>query len=296
MTGDLRQICLVGYGEVGQMLHEDLPQTCDFVAWDTRFPVGGSGPARVATARGLTLTAGAAAAVRSADLVISAVTAEEALEAVQAVLPGLKPGAWYLDLNSCAPATKIAAAELVLAAGGHYVEGAVMAPVGPRRLGTAMLLGGPDAAAFLPVAKALGFTGAEVFSDHYGKASAAKMCRSIMVKGLEALVLEALLSARHYGVEDKVLSSLDNLLADRDWPNLSQYMISRALQHGRRRAEEMREVAKTVADAGVRPRMSGATAESQDAAAAFAAALDADGLDDMLDRILLMARKGTQGE
>ena len=47
-----------------------------------------------------------------------------------------------------------------------------------------------------------------VFSDEIGRASAAKMCRSVIVKGMEALLGESLLAARHYGVESAVLESL----------------------------------------------------------------------------------------
>jgi hypothetical protein len=63
-------------------------------------------------------------------------------------------------------------------------------------------------------------------------------------------------------------------------------MISRTLEHGKRRAEEMREVARTVEEAGLSPLMSSACAERQDRSAAFAYALSCDSLPDMLDAIL----------
>jgi hypothetical protein len=64
-----------------------------------------------------------------------------------------------------------------------------------------------------------------------------------------------------------VLNSLSDLLPVGDWEKLARYMISRALEHGARRAEEMREAAKTVAEAGIAPLMSEATAERQDISA-----------------------------
>ena len=97
----------------------------------------------------------------------------------------------------------------------------------------------------------LGFTGASVFAREVGKASAAKMCRSVMVKGMEALLTESLLTARRHGVEETVLASLKDLFPAADWRKLAQYMISRSLIHGKRRAEEMREVAQTVKNAGL---------------------------------------------
>jgi len=107
-----------------------------------------------------------------------------------------------------------------------------------------------------------------------------------MIKGVEALLTESLLSARRYGVESTVLESLGNLFPGMDWPTLSAYMISRSLQHGRRRAEEMREVAVTVRDAGIDPHMSLAIASRQDWAATHASAAAIQPLESMLDAIL----------
>jgi len=286
----IERICLIGFGEVGQMLDAAFPEALVRSSWDIAFPDEGSAQAQAAEKGLVSVAWNAADAAAEADLIISAVTAEAALAAAESVLLGIKKGAYYLDLNSCAPNTKVEAAGKVNARGGHYVEGAVMAPIGPKGIDTPILLGGPYAETFLPEAASVGFGGMEVFAAEYGKASAAKMCRSIMVKGLESLIMEALLTARHYGVEEKMLSSLSNLLSGKDWPALSQYMISRSLQHGKRRAEEMREVAKTVEDAALKPRMSSACSESQDAAAAFADALKEPDLAGMLDHILAAYR------
>jgi 3-hydroxyisobutyrate dehydrogenase-like beta-hydroxyacid dehydrogenase len=225
-------------------------------------------------------------ALAGRDLVISAVTAGECLAAAREAAPSIAPGTVYFDLNSVAPSTKSAAARAIEAAGGRYVEAAVMSPIGLKRIASPMLTGGPHAAAFAPLAQALGFVGVEVFADTVGRASAAKMCRSVMVKGMEALLAESLLAARHYGVEATVLDSLRDLFPGEDWPTLARYMISRSLQHGRRRAEEMREVAKTVGDAGLDPWMSAACAQRQDWAADHRAAFAQPRLDLLLDAVL----------
>jgi 3-hydroxyisobutyrate dehydrogenase-like beta-hydroxyacid dehydrogenase len=202
----------------------------------------------------------------------------------------MKPGAYFLDVNSVSPSVKTQSAALIDDSGARYVEAAIMSPINPKRVGSPMLLGGKHAAAFLPLAQALGFSGAEVFSDQVGRASAAKMCRSVMIKGMEALLTESLLSARHYGVESTVIDSLRNLFPVADWSTLARYMISRSLVHGRRRAEEMREVAQTVSEAGLRPHMSAACAERQDWAASFRDAASIEELDAMLDAVLNRAQ------
>jgi 3-hydroxyisobutyrate dehydrogenase-like beta-hydroxyacid dehydrogenase len=201
------------------------------------------------------------------------------------------PGTWFLDLNSVSPGVKRQAARLIGERGARYVEAAVMAPVPPKRLATAMLLGGPHAAAFLPLAQRLGFAGAQVFSNEIGRASAAKMCRSVLVKGMEALLAESLLAARSHGVDEAVLASMRDVLPATDWRAVARYMISRSLRHGVRRAEEMREVARTLAEAGVEPSMSRACVERQSWAAQHRDAAAASTLESMLDAILAAERE-----
>jgi 3-hydroxyisobutyrate dehydrogenase-like beta-hydroxyacid dehydrogenase len=283
----IRTICLLGFGEVGQTLAEDLT-SCSLTAWDVLFADAASTPSKALGRHPVAAGKSAAAAAAEADLVISAVTAAQDVTAAEAVAGGLRHGTFFLDVNSASPEAKKKSAAIVNGAGGRYVEAAVMAPIGPKRIATSMLLGGPHAEAFLPLGHAAGFAGMRVFSADYGKASAAKMCRSVMVKGIEALLAESLVTARHYGVEQTVLGSLSDLFPLGDWPKLAHYMISRALLHGTRRAEEMREVAQTVADAGLAPLLSSATAQRQDWAAARKQALDAGTLPDMLDRLLAM--------
>lgn len=279
------RVCLLGFGEVGQALAVDLGArgVSDLMAWDILFPVADSAPSRAITGKSLRAGANVADAVASADLVISAVTAAQDVVAARSVAPHLQRKAYFLDVNSVSPAVKVEASQIVETAGGRYVEAAIMSPINPQRAASPMLFGGPHAAEFLPIARQLGFSSASVFSDRVGNASAAKMCRSVIVKGMEALLGESLLAARRYGVEDAVLDSLGSLLAKDDWHAQARYMISRSLIHGRRRAEEMREVARTIVEAGFEPRMSSACAVWQDWAAAHRAAAAHEDLNDMLD-------------
>ncbi|MEM9989915.1 MAG: DUF1932 domain-containing protein, partial [Pseudomonadota bacterium] len=261
---DVRQICLLGFGEVGQILATDLmARGYSISAWDVAVPMPGGQIENIR--RGIS----AIESVTGADLVISAVTADRTFSAAQSIVDGLSPGTWFMDMNSASPQTKKEAAATIAKAGGHYVEAAVMSPVPIRRLATSILLGGPDAEGFEPIAHALGFTEAKTFSPILGKASAAKMCRSIMVKGIEALITESMLTARQNGVEETVLTSLNDLFPGPDWPALSYYMISRSIEHGIRRAEEMKEVALTVTEAGLSPFMSEATVKRHQLAPAF---------------------------
>ncbi|HEY6513030.1 MAG TPA: DUF1932 domain-containing protein [Burkholderiaceae bacterium] len=261
------QISLIGYGEVGRILAEDLrARGTTVVAFDILLAAAASPTSDAmrqhARRHGVALADSHAAAVRRSDLVVSAVTASQAVAVAQACAPGLQRGSFFLDFNSASPGAKIRAAQGVSAAGGRYVEGAVMTSVPPYRIKVPLLLGGPDAAALLPLLGDLGFA-AKVASDRLGVASATKMCRSVMIKGLEAMVIEAFTTARHYGVEDAVIASLHETFPAIDWNKQGAYFFQRVIEHGRRRSEELREVAVTVHEAGLEPWSAAGTAERQ---------------------------------
>jgi 3-hydroxyisobutyrate dehydrogenase-like beta-hydroxyacid dehydrogenase len=255
---------LVGYGEVGRILAEDLRKQGAIVsAYDIK--LGGSQAAALrdhAGAIGVVLAASHADLATRADLIVSAVTASQAVPVATACAPAVKKGAWYLDFNSASPGAKQRAAGMIDGAGGRYVEGAVMTSVPPYRIKVPLLLGGGGAAELAPLLLELGFD-AKVASEKLGVASAVKMCRSIMIKGLEAMVIECFTTARAYGVEDAVLASLTETYPGINWEKQGAYFFQRVIEHGRRRAEEVREVAETVREIGLTPWSAQGTAERQ---------------------------------
>ena len=258
---DMITVGVVGFGEVGGIFARDLLATgriSGVVAFDT------AEPARArAEAAGLTVAGSAAEVASRSQLVFVSVTAGSALAAATSLAGGLHGAPLVVDVNSVSPSTKQAAARAVEAAGGRYVEAAVMTSVPPKGIASPMLLGGPHREALIELGAPLGMA-LTAYSAEIGVASSVKMCRSVMVKGLEALTTECMLAARHYGVEDAVLASMGDTLPHGDWPGLARYVISRALIHGKRRAEEMREVARTVEEAGIEPLLSRSIAERQD--------------------------------
>ncbi|WP_425408447.1 DUF1932 domain-containing protein [Hyphococcus sp.] len=281
---NINKIALIGYGEVGQVLAADLAVRTQaaIAAFDIKFDDGHSSPSKAIANSAARKTASTSACVIDADIAISAVTAASTVAAAQAASAALKKGAWYFDLNSASPAAKAKASAAIEQAGGRYIEASVMSPIEPKRLAAPILLGGRHAREFESVAADFGFSDAKFYSAIQGKTAAAKLCRSVVIKGMEALISESLLAARHYGVEDDVIASLENLFPHPNWREHARYMISRTLQHGTRRAEEMQEAARTVADAGIDPWMANATVMRQ----AYAASLDMDGAVDELDQLL----------
>ncbi len=262
-----QRIGLVGYGEVGKTFAGGLkgkPGVAEVGAWDLKFAQPATREAALAHAReaGVTAHASMQALCEASDLVISAVTASNTLAVAQEAAPFLKPGALFLDLNSASPGTKRQCAALVEARAAHYVEAGVMTSVPPYGIRVPMLLGGAKAAELAPVLVGWGMD-ARAVSEQLGVASAIKMCRSVMIKGLEALVIESYATARRYGVEEHVLPTLAETFPQIDWHQQGAYFFMRVVQHGQRRAEEMRESANTVREAGFPPVMTAAIAEKQ---------------------------------
>ncbi|KWV52362.1 dehydrogenase [Bradyrhizobium macuxiense] len=258
------RVGLIGYGEVGRILVEDLrKQGVRVCAYDIKLENGQGVPLREhAASIGVELARSHADLAGRADFIISAVTASQAVSVAEACAPAIRKGAWFLDFNSASPGAKQRAASSIDGAGGQYVEGAVMTSVPPYRIKVPLLLGGRGARELAPLLVTLGFA-AKIASDELGVASAVKMCRSIMIKGLEAMVIESFTTARAYGVEDAVLASLKETFPGIDWEKQGAYFFQRVIEHGRRRAEEVREVAETVREAGLTPWSASGTAERQ---------------------------------
>lgn len=197
-------------------------------------------------------------------MLISVVTASSALDAARQNAPFLKTGQTYIDCNSVSPATKRQIAEIIAASPAQFVEAAILAPVPKQKgQGVPMLVNGEGAAGAAETLNALGFA-MEALEAPIGTAAAVKMCRSIVVKGLESILTECVLAASEFGAEERVFASLGQSFPGMDWKRLADYMVNRVVVHGERRAREMEEVAATLRAVGVEPIMSEAAARRQD--------------------------------
>ncbi len=260
------KIAFIGFGEAAQAFTSGWrtrgPMTV--AAYDILFEDSTRAEAKRADCRALDVRpmGSAAEAAAWADIVISAVTADQVIAAAQSVAPGVHPGLLYLDINSAAPFRKADAAELVAARGAGTVDVAVMAPVHPRRHETPLLISGPAALQVAPILSGLGMV-FEVVSEITGEASTIKMIRSIAIKGFESVTMECVTAAVKLGIEDRVIPSITASLSKFDFAGLANHVMERVVVHGKRRAAEMREVAATLEHAGLSNFMPTATAAHQ---------------------------------
>ncbi len=247
-----RPICFLGFGEASQTFCVDPAWRGDAQGFDvkTDSPALREAKHKDFVRLGVEARETCADAVADADMVLSLVTADQALTAARSAAPHLKPGSLYCDMNSVSPATKRAAAALIEAAGGRYVDVAIMSPVKPAALAAPLLLSGACAQEAETQLRAAGFSAIRRVGVDIGRASRIKMIRSVMIKGIEALTAECLIAAEAGGVVEEVVSSFGDA-----WPQQANYNLERMLVHGQRRAAELQEVAGALQELGVQPRM-----------------------------------------
>lgn len=266
------RVGFVGFGEAGFHIAGGLRGAgiAGIIAYDINADTPGLGETirRRAQETGTRLVDSNAELTSGSDIVISTVTANQALDAASQNAPGLRSGHLYADLNSVSPALKQKIDRVISATGARFVEVAVMAPAPPYGHKVPMLVGGAGGAEFIEQMRPFGMH-MEFTSARVGEAAATKMCRSIIVKGLEALLTECVLGASRYGAEDRVFQSLAETFPGIDWPEMATYMVGRVVVHGERRAREMEEVAETLRSCGVDPLMAEATVRRMDWSAAL---------------------------
>jgi 3-hydroxyisobutyrate dehydrogenase-like beta-hydroxyacid dehydrogenase len=264
-------LALIGYGEVGQIFAQEFRArgVNDISVYDIVFDQASTGRDRVNRAREAHVrpASGAADAARGADIVISAVTADAAASVAMQAAEYLRAGQIFFDINSASPATKCASARHVEATGAHFVEGAVMAPVPGHGIRVPILAGGTHAETAAQMLNALGMNVRPVSSEP-GRASAMKLCRSIMIKGIEALIIDCAVAASRWDVESEVFASLADTFPATDFRILARTMAERVRKHGIRRAAEMREAAGMLEDLGLTGSLARAVADAHERAAA----------------------------
>lgn len=258
-------VALIGFGEAAAAFVSGAEWAGRARAYDRKTDLADEGAAKWGdyAEHGITGCSAAADAADGAALLLSLVTADQALAAAASVAPRLATRTLYFDGNSVAPETKRNAASLVAEGGARYIDLAILAPVHPLKRRVPLLVSGPEAEAGAAALASLGFANVAVAGPRIGDASAIKMIRSVVVKGMEALAAECLLAANRAGVVDAVLRSLDASSRSESWAERMDYALDRMLAHGARRSAEMEEVAKTLEELGVDPAMTRGTIERQ---------------------------------
>ncbi|WP_041695148.1 prephenate dehydrogenase/arogenate dehydrogenase family protein [Alicyclobacillus acidocaldarius] len=243
----------IGFGEAASAIAAGLRQagTLDLLVYD-------AAPSDTWKTRAQDLGASCKASVAEvaveSDVIFSLVPAQAALEVAKQAAPHLSDGALYADFTSCSPAVKRAIGEVISQnrPSVQYAAVAVMSAVKPHGHRVPLVVDGDGAHRFQETFAPYGCQ-IEVLDGEVGGAALLKMCRSAVLKGLEALFLEALLAAEKMGLADRVLDSLDASFPDHHLRDLALYLVGRNLEHAERRAHELGEVVETLRSISVKP-------------------------------------------
>jgi 3-hydroxyisobutyrate dehydrogenase-like beta-hydroxyacid dehydrogenase len=240
------RVALLGLGEAGGHFARDL-RAADAVVrgYD---PLPETGPD----------AASAREAAEGADLVLSANSAADAVDAARSVLDVIGADCVFADVNTAAPALKRELASLVSPTGAAFADVALMSPVPGNGIRTPALASGSGAERFAELVAPFGMP-VELVGGEPGAAAQRKLLRSIVWKGLAAVIIEATAAGEAVGQAEWMRSEILSVLAEAD-EALVERMLTGSRTHARRRVHEMEAVGEMLRSFGVEPRMSDGSA------------------------------------
>jgi len=250
----LTKIAVFGLGEAGSEISRDLAAG--------GADVSGFDPADAPTPAGVSRVVVAADAVGSADLVLALTAAADAGVAARQAVEAIPSGAVYADFSSSTPRLKRELAEVVAEAELLFADVALMSTVPGKGVHTPMLVSGPGAAALVSALEPFGAS-IEVVGAEPGEAATRKLLRSVVVKGLAAVLIESMRGAHEAGLAVETWQNVMRQLADADEAFVRR-MVEGAGPHARRRRDEMAAAVALLEELGVPSTMTRATVQSLD--------------------------------
>lgn len=195
-------------------------------------------------------------ASRDADIIFSVNLSSVSEEIAREIMPILNESKIYVEMNTASPDKKIAIYEILKPTGVQYVDLAIMAPVPPKGIKTPFLASGNGAIIFQEKVKHLNLN-LTVLSDVVGEASTRKLLRSIVYKGVAAVICEAMEAGQKFGLEDYIREQISSVIGGND--DLINRFVEGSKTHALRRMHEMEAVVEMLKDQDLEPIMSEAT-------------------------------------
>lgn len=203
----------------------------------------------------------------AADILLSILVPDQALDLVERLAPAIRAGAHetvVVDCNAIAPETAKAAGRVIEGAGGRFVDAGIIGP--PPRPGassTRFYASGPEAERFAALRPA----GLDVrlVSERVGDASALKMCYAALTKGSAALMTQLLVAAERLRVSAPLRAEFE--ASQPEQLRRMQHWVPSSVPKAFRWVGEMEEIAATFGAVGLTP----ATFEGAAALYAFVA-------------------------
>ena len=240
-------IAILGLGEAGRCFAHDL------IAMGIKVSGWDPSPNRALLPANLQVAASNADAAKDADIIFSVNLSAVAEEVAKEVLPVLDASKLYCELNTASPNKKIAVSAMLQPSGVQFVDMAIMAPVPPKGIKTPFLVSGPGANALIGrlAAYSLNIT---YLSETVGDASTRKLLRSIVYKGIAAVICEAMEAGKAFQLEGYIREQINSVIGGND--ALIDRFIEGSVTHAARRIDEMEAVSAMLLHHQIEPLLS----------------------------------------
>ncbi len=234
---------LLGFGEAAARLARDFAQAgfTGIVAYSRSGAKAGPGdlPYERAQATGVTLVKTVATLAKKSDIIIALTPGKAALAALKKIHKHLRPDHLYVDASSNS-ATAMEKAAALVGDSAKFVDASIMGPVDLMGLKVPFVASGPHAAEFRDLMTPHGMV-INVVGRNPGDASAMKLIRSVLMKGLAAVLLDTMEAARRRNILDEVIEDCSVTFNDIPFQKIIRRYVGGTAVHCERRIHEMKE-------------------------------------------------------
>ncbi len=243
MSAESLRLGLLGYGEAAARFAKDFSQAgiSHIVAYSRSGAKAQPGDLvyERAQAAGVTLVKTVATLAKKSDIIIVLTPGKAALAALKKIHKHLRPDHLYVDAstNSAAAMEKAAA---IVGDSARFVDASIMGPVDLMGMKAPIVASGPHAAAFRELMTPHGMV-INVVGSQAGDASAMKLIRSVLMKGLAAILLETMEAAQRRNILDAVIEDCSVTFNDIPFQKIIRRYVGGTAVHCERRIHEMKE-------------------------------------------------------
>ena len=198
--------------------------------------------------------------IKNVDVIIVAVPGSKTLQTAKDIVGFFDEHKLYVDVSASAPETKRAVWETVKTSGAKFVDAAMLGSLPQYKHKVPTLISGNGSDELLRLMTPYGMA-LDKANDNPGDATAIKLVRSIVMKGLPALLMEALEAASAMKIEEVVLKSLAETMNSCTFEVTMNRLVTGTAVHAERRGQEMVNVIEMLNTLNIKPTMSQATFE-----------------------------------
>ncbi len=181
-----------------------------------------------------------AEAAKDADIIFSANLSSISIQIAEELAGVLKPHQFFCEMNTSGPEKKKRIAEILKSAGVKVIDLAIMAPVPPKGIFTPLLASGEYVVEFLEKVNPLNLDLKILDNSQVGDAATRKLLRSIVYKGIAAVVCEAMEAGEAFGMESYIRGQISSLIGGYD--EIIDRFVEGSRTHAVRRMHEMEAV------------------------------------------------------